>query len=190
MKPTFLDKTIMRPFVVMTPRWLLPNYITAVRIFLVPVVFIFLLFGNYKIGGVIFVFAAFTDAWDGAVARLRGQITDFGKIFDPLADKFLILFSAGFMFPRFFETWLFLLMLITEIVIVSYALNSKKIAKREIGANIFGKIKMVLQSIGLILIFGFATFFPLPVLLSASYYVICLAIIFALISLWYDDRNI
>ncbi len=40
---------------------------------------------------VIFVSAAASDVWDGYLARRRGQITDFGKLADPIADKFLVL---------------------------------------------------------------------------------------------------
>ncbi len=39
---------------------------------------------------VVFVFAALSDLWDGHLARARGQVTSFGKIVDPLADKLLL----------------------------------------------------------------------------------------------------
>lgn len=73
----------------------LPNALTVLRLILVPV-FLLTLFAQ---GGhdpawrwaafVIFALAALTDRYDGHIARKRGQITDFGKIADPIADKAL-----------------------------------------------------------------------------------------------------
>jgi CDP-diacylglycerol--glycerol-3-phosphate 3-phosphatidyltransferase len=74
----------------------LPNVLTTVRLVLVPV-FLFALFtdgGHEPIArwsaGAVFAVAAITDRYDGRIARSRGQVTDFGKIADPIADKALI----------------------------------------------------------------------------------------------------
>ena len=74
-------------------RWNLPNAITVVRIALAPVL-VFLLYLPSMTGRLlafsVFVIAAVSDLWDGWLARRRGQITDFGKLADPLADKLLL----------------------------------------------------------------------------------------------------
>ena len=74
-------------------RWNLPNAITVVRIALAPVL-VFLLYLPSMTGRLlafaVFVVAAVSDLWDGWLARRRGQITDFGKLADPLADKLLL----------------------------------------------------------------------------------------------------
>ncbi len=73
----------------------LANKLTLSRIFLIPVFMLVLLtripypFGEY-IAAFIFIIAASTDGLDGYVARKRKQITNFGKLLDPLADKLLI----------------------------------------------------------------------------------------------------
>ena len=71
----------------------LANKLTLARIFLVPIIMFFLLvripFGEY-IAAAIFILAAITDGLDGYIARSRKQITKFGKLLDPLADKLLI----------------------------------------------------------------------------------------------------
>jgi len=71
----------------------LPNTLTIFRIILVPVFMFFLLvkipYGQY-IAAAIFIIAASTDGLDGYIARKRKQITNFGKIMDPLADKLLV----------------------------------------------------------------------------------------------------
>lgn len=71
----------------------LANKLTLSRIFLVPIFMIVLLiripFGEY-IAAFIFIIAASTDGLDGYVARKRKEITNLGKLMDPLADKLLI----------------------------------------------------------------------------------------------------
>jgi CDP-diacylglycerol--glycerol-3-phosphate 3-phosphatidyltransferase len=83
----------------------LANRITLVRIFLVPIVTIFLLvrldvepltIGSYSISYnqvfalVLFIIAASTDGLDGYIARKRKIVTNLGKLLDPLADKLLM----------------------------------------------------------------------------------------------------
>lgn len=78
----------------------LPNTLTLARIFLVPLLVVVLLtkFEGRMIFGIpkelvaagIFGLAALTDWLDGYLARLRRQVTPFGQIMDPLADKLLI----------------------------------------------------------------------------------------------------
>lgn len=83
----------------------LANRITLVRIFLVPIVTIFLLIrldvepltiGNYWISYnqvfalILFIIAASTDGLDGYIARKRKIVTNLGKLLDPLADKLLM----------------------------------------------------------------------------------------------------
>ena len=71
----------------------LPNTLTLLRIFLVPVVVVALLDetpNGDAIAAGVFALAAFTDGLDGYIARSRGDITTFGKLMDPLADKLLV----------------------------------------------------------------------------------------------------
>ncbi|NIR44815.1 MAG: hypothetical protein GWN99_10945 [Gemmatimonadetes bacterium] len=71
----------------------LPNIITVVRVLATPVVFLLILgggFGSLLAAFIIFVAAGASDVWDGYLARTRGQITDFGKLADPIADKLLL----------------------------------------------------------------------------------------------------
>lgn len=81
----------------------LPNLLTLLRIFIVPLLVVVLLtrFSEDYVGlpqhiaGVsLFLFAATTDAMDGWLARKRGQVSKFGILLDPIADKLLI--SAAF----------------------------------------------------------------------------------------------
>ncbi|GBF72071.1 CDP-diacylglycerol--glycerol-3-phosphate 3-phosphatidyltransferase [Paenibacillus sp. 598K] len=83
----------------------LANRITLARIFLVPIIVFFLLvrldiepivFGDFQItynqiiAALIFIIAASTDGLDGYIARKNKQVTNLGKLLDPLADKLLV----------------------------------------------------------------------------------------------------
>lgn len=73
----------------------LPNKITLVRIFMIPVfvaVFFIDALGLWRflIAAIIFALAAATDALDGHIARSRGLVTNLGKFLDPIADKVLV----------------------------------------------------------------------------------------------------
>lgn len=71
----------------------LPNALTALRIVLAPITALLLLqpsAGSRLLAMVVFLVAAVSDLADGAIARQRGEITDFGKLWDPIADKLLL----------------------------------------------------------------------------------------------------
>jgi CDP-diacylglycerol--glycerol-3-phosphate 3-phosphatidyltransferase len=78
----------------------LPNALTVGRIFLIPLLVVVLLtkfegrliFGVRKelVGAAIFGIASFTDFLDGYFARRRKQVTTFGQLMDPIADKLLV----------------------------------------------------------------------------------------------------
>ena len=68
----------------------LPNVLTVTRLVLVPVFVILGLQDSWTarwLAFVVFALAAITDRFDGQLARSWGQITDFGRIVDPIADK-------------------------------------------------------------------------------------------------------
>ena len=71
----------------------LPNLITVLRIAACPVIAWLALSTDPMLGlwaFVLFLIAAFSDLWDGYLARKNQQITDVGKLLDPLADKLLL----------------------------------------------------------------------------------------------------
>lgn len=71
----------------------LPNAITVARIIMAPVVGVLLFVPTFTarfIAWLLFLIAAFSDLWDGHLARKYGWISDFGKLVDPIADKLLL----------------------------------------------------------------------------------------------------
>jgi CDP-diacylglycerol--glycerol-3-phosphate 3-phosphatidyltransferase len=73
--------------------WTLPNILTVARILITPVVALLPFIQGYwpkLLALVIFIAAAITDVVDGRLARSRDQVTDLGKLLDPIADKLLL----------------------------------------------------------------------------------------------------
>ncbi len=73
--------------------WTLPNILTLARIGLSPVIALLPFIAGWPpklIALLVFLAAAISDIYDGRLARERHQITDLGKILDPLADKLLL----------------------------------------------------------------------------------------------------
>lgn len=71
--------------------WNVPNVLTMLRIALIPVYIVVHSLGHDMAALVIFLCASFTDLLDGYLARRNNQITNFGKLMDPLADKIMII---------------------------------------------------------------------------------------------------
>ena len=68
------------------------NFLTIARILLAPIVFLFLIFGNYLVCIILFFLAGLTDYFDGYPARKYNAESQIGEILDPIADKILIAF--------------------------------------------------------------------------------------------------
>lgn len=71
------------------------NKLTVLRLALIPIMLIFLIFPEIPLSGLwaalVFIAAGITDILDGSIARKTGTVTDFGKVFDPIADKVLVI---------------------------------------------------------------------------------------------------
>lgn len=133
----------------------LPNKLTIGRIVLVPVFMLFLLvnitYGKY-FAAFIFIVAASTDGLDGYIARKRKQITNFGKIMDPLADKLLVT-AALISLVQLGEisAWVAFIILGREFAITG--LRSVVAAEGVvIAASPLGKIKTITQIVAISLI--------------------------------------
>ena len=86
--------------------WTIPNVLTMIRLALVPVFWVLMM--GYKLNYwalAVFVTAACTDMLDGFLARKYHQITDFGKLMDPLADKLMTLSAMATLLLRGMISW-------------------------------------------------------------------------------------
>lgn len=105
----------------------------------------------------LFLIASISDYYDGKLARERNEVTDFGKLYDPVADKLLV-FSILITLVKYqkISLILVLILLAREIFITSYrALYATK-GNGIISADTLGKYKTLAQmvAIGIILLFG------------------------------------
>jgi len=147
-----------------TSKWVnLPNCLTILRMLLIPVFLIayYQLPGQRYISMLVFALASFTDLVDGYLARRLNQITSFGKLCDPLADKLMVLSilfclaGDGYIAPPKWKplNWIILIvMMVKEFVML---LGSMYMLKRGVVvyANFFGKAATLLFVIGIILVF-------------------------------------
>jgi CDP-diacylglycerol--glycerol-3-phosphate 3-phosphatidyltransferase len=174
-----LDKLILW----MIPMWVTPNSVTWLRIILTPIVLYVNYIQNFSVGIPLFLFTAFTDAIDGSLARTRGQITNFGKMFDPLADKLLI--GSMLVLLLFQNVDRRVALLVVGIEIIFIVLATVRVVTGHVGqANVWGKIKMVLQVFAVFLILIGLTFSN-PFLFAIATWVFGAAVVFAIISLFF-----
>ena len=140
----------------------LPNKLTLTRIILVPVFMIFVSLSQYMtpsynprwylIAGIIFAVASFTDYLDGHLARKWHMVTDFGKFADPLADKLLTTVAFLYMMRDGVCSPVVLCIILAREFAVSGLRMVAAGAKdgKVIAANMWGKVKTVLQMITII----------------------------------------
>ena len=147
-----------------------------------------------------FVIASYTDHLDGKLARKNNQVTDLGKFLDPVADKLLvnsmlIFLCAPWVFApyaveqiSFIPVWCVIIMVARDIVVdaLRFIAAQKGVV---IAANIFGKLKTVLQmvAIGAVLLNDFPFHYiypnnPYPQYLSVTAFLVYFATLTSLIS--------
>ncbi len=178
----FFDKVFKKTILRLIPKKVRPNYVTVLRFLMVPWIAFFLWQGNYWIGLVLFLIAALTDAIDGALARTRDQITEWGKMYDPLADKLLICTTVFILVLKYVDFYAAWIIIILESIIITAALFKKQ-SGGEVQSNFWGKTKMLLQVAGVVFLL-LALVFNLDALLPVSRGAFYVAIAFAITSLF------
>lgn len=140
----------------------LPNKLTLLRVFMVPLFLVFALInsipGNYFWALAIFAIASLTDALDGHIARKNNLVTNFGKFLDPLADKVLVMAALlCFVELKFVGCIPVIIILAREFMVTALRLVAS--GNVVIAAGIWGKLKTAFTMIAIIFIFllqGFA----------------------------------
>lgn len=129
-----------------------PNKLTLLRVILIPLfMFFFLLCGQVGLylALVTFILATLTDNLDGYLARKHKQVTTFGKLMDPLADKLLII-AALICFlaqdVQFLNAWVVMIIIARELIVTGIRLIAMS-ENKVIAASMWGKLKTVTQFI-------------------------------------------
>ncbi len=179
---TLTDKILSKSFLLLVPKWLKPNAFTWFRFISIPFVIWLLLYKHLSYGFALFIISAFSDAIDGSLARTRNQVTEWGKTFDPLADKLLIGSATLILVSKYINIYLAATIVIVELFLIGGAYYRLKVLGVPIQAEMSGKVKMVLQSVGLgsLLV---SVIFNLPAMLIVATYLLYVSIVFAIISL-------
>ena len=136
----------------------LPNRLTVLRLIMVPVFIAVMVLPDSVvpalvtgiIGAFLFITAAVTDMLDGKIARKYGLITDFGKLMDPLADKFMVIGALTVIVYRYdmlrpVFIWALLVVVFRELAVTSLRLVASTSGGVVVPANMLGKIKTVSQ---------------------------------------------
>ena len=150
-------------------RFNLPNMLSLLRVFLAPLVLIFLTlkisspihafeslgisvsYGDI-LAGVVFILAALTDTADGYIARKKGMVTNLGKFIDPLADKILVIAALiSLVELQRLPAWIVVVIISRDFIVtgVRMAAAAEGIV---IAASKGGKVKTVSQIIALCLL--------------------------------------
>ena len=130
----------------------LANKLTMLRILLIPLFIVFMLmdfpYGQY-LAAFVFISAAVTDGLDGYIARKRKEITNLGKLLDPLADKLLV--SAAlicFVETGKISSWIAIVIIGREFLVTGL----RGVAAAEgivIAASAVAKVKTIVQIVAL-----------------------------------------
>ena len=141
--------------------WTIPNLLSVIRILLIPV-FAYLFYNDEKIWAVVVLaLSGLSDTFDGQIARKFNQISDLGKVLDPVADKLTQITIAVMLFIDFKTAtnpvinalgWVFLVFLIKEAVMIVGGLVMLLLNIRPGAAEFWGKAATVVFYVGMVII--------------------------------------
>ena len=181
-KLTPYDKVI-KYFLPIIPKKLKPNHVTFFRLLMSPFLIVLFLTDQYETALIWFIVLAFTDMLDGAMARLRNQITDWGKIWDPIADKILIgIVVVMLLLDVNIGLTILLLGFEATFILGGAFMKITTHGEANVQANLWGKLKMGLQCIGAGMLI-LAVIFNWPLVTFSAQLVLYASILFAAMSM-------
>ncbi len=144
--------------------WTIPNIISFVRILLIPVFGVLFYKGELLWALLILAFSGLTDFFDGKLARKLNQVSELGKMLDPIADK---LTQATIAIVYFFTfrnadnetlklfSWVFLLFILKELVMLVGGAIMIAVGIRPGAAEIYGKAATLIFYVVMVIIMAF-----------------------------------
>ena len=141
----------------------IPNFLTFLRLFAAPILILYLIidqsFSGKYFGLIIFVFIILTDFFDGYLARKFNIESNIGKVFDPIADKIMVILLFAFFLginldnPEKLFMSLMLILLITREIMISGLREFVSAKKADLSVTQLAKWKTFFQTILLVLLF-------------------------------------
>ena len=149
----------------------LPNLLTSIRIFLIPIFIYYMLKESYPEAIALFALGSISDALDGYFARKLNQVTSLGKILDPVADKLFLLssFTVSYLI-NIIPFWLMAIVILKEVVLLSgFMVLYATIKKVEIKPIFIGKAATAAQMVTILLVLVSGVGIKSETLLTAAF---------------------
>lgn len=171
----------------------IPNWLSFIRIALIPVFVVLFLKGHILTAVIVMALAAITDLFDGKIARKFNQISNLGKLLDPIADKLSQMAIVIVLIVTYWDSaikYLFMFFIAKEVVMIIGGVILLSMGMRPTAAEIWGKVATNVFYIGMIIILAlgengalckYLNGFHLPS--AVTWIIVILAAISALVSL-------
>ena len=143
-----------------------PNLLSLIRILLIPVVGVLFYQGHIGWAVMVLVISGLTDFFDGKIARRFNQISELGKMLDPVADKLTQITIAIVIFLEFNKStnptmqwfkWVFLFFLFKELLMVIIGAIMLACGLRPVAAEIYGKVATFVFYAVMVLVIAFGS---------------------------------
>ena len=144
--------------------WTIPNLLSFIRILIVPVFAYFYIKGELLLAIIMLAISGLSDLFDGKIARRFNQVSELGKLLDPVADKLTIFAIAIVLFLQFKAaesesmqafSWVFLLFIAKDIIMILGSVVLIALGTRPVAAEIWGKLATFVFYAVMVVIIGF-----------------------------------
>lgn len=170
----------------------IPNWLSFIRIALIPVFAVLFVRGHQLVAVIVMICAALTDLFDGKIARKFNQVSNLGKILDPIADKLSQMAIVIVLLYTYWENpikYLFFFFIVKEVLMLLGGALLLSKGMRPTAAEIWGKVATNVFYIAMIIILAFGengalcdvTHFTLPSVVT--WVLVALSAVAALVSL-------
>ena len=170
----------------------IPNWLSFIRIALIPVFAVLFVQGHQLVAVIVMICAALTDLFDGKIARKFNQVSNLGKILDPIADKLSQMAIVIVLLYTYWENpikYLFFFFVVKEVLMLLGGAFLLSKGMRPTAAEIWGKVATNVFYIAMIIILAFGengalcdvTHFTLPSVVT--WVLVALSAVSALVSL-------
>lgn len=170
----------------------IPNWLSFIRIALIPVFAVLFVQGHQLVAVIVMICAALTDLFDGKIARKFNQVSNLGKLLDPIADKLSQMAIVIVLLYTYWEypiKYLFFFFIVKEVLMLLGGALLLSKGMRPTAAEIWGKVATNVFYIAMIIILAFGengalcnvTHFTLPSVVT--WVLVALSAVSALVSL-------
>ena len=170
----------------------IPNWLSFIRIALIPVFAVLFVQGHQLVAVIVMICAALTDLFDGKIARKFNQVSNLGKLLDPIADKLSQMAIVIVLLYTYWENpikYLFFFFIVKEVLMLLGGALLLSKGMRPTAAEIWGKVATNVFYIAMIIILAFGengalcnvTHFTLPSVVT--WVLVALSAVSAMVSL-------